>query len=133
MNAPSPTSATLPPGAGSPPDPDAGPAPAEGEKGFEFSLNLLTAVVLVALAASIVTLAYRIIAPRFSEPDSGPVRVTVARPKPAPAADPKGPEKGDEVLMDPGHVFRCEEQGRVTFSDRACPSAAPPPAKPAVQ
>lgn len=111
------------------PSPEAkgGAIPADGERGFELSLNLLTALVLVALAASVVTLVYRVVAPRFfSEHDNGPARVTVAPPKPMPAASDSEPEKGDEVLMDPRHVFRCEEQGRVTFSDRACAADAAP-------
>jgi hypothetical protein len=97
------------------------------DRSFEFSLRLLTVVVLVALVGSTGLLAYRVIAPRFSEPGSGPVKFTSARPKPAPSADNAGPAKGDEVLMDPGHVFRCEEQGRVTFSDRACTEGAKAP------
>jgi hypothetical protein len=123
-------------------DPAAGPAtsapaefespaapPADGgviaaDRGFDLSLRLLTALVLVALAGSVGLLAYRWLAPQFSQQDRGAIAVSPKPAKPAPAVSNAGPARGDEVLMDPGHVFRCEEQGRITFSDRACPSEA---------
>jgi hypothetical protein len=108
-------------------DPDAEPGigadATTGDRSFDFSLRMLTVLVLVALAGSVGLLAYRWVAPQFAQFDSGPPTVTTARPKLAPAKSTAGPAHGDEVLMDPGHVFRCEEQGRVTFSDRACPAA----------
>jgi len=105
---------------------------------LDLSLRLLTALVIIALMGSVSLLAYRWIAPRLARDDNGPV-VRSPSPQAAPAVNPaQGPVKGDEVLMDPGHVFRCEVQGRVTFSDQTCPggaTAAPggnaPPARPA--
>jgi hypothetical protein len=104
-----------------------------GDRSFDFSLRMLTVLVLVALAGSIGLLAYRWLAPQLAQFQRGPVPITTALPKPPPAKTGAGPAKGDEVLMDPRHVFRCEEQGRVTFSDRACPGegAAGRPAPPA--
>jgi len=92
-----------------------------GDSSLDVSLRMLTVLVLFALAGSVSLLAYRWIAPGFSLTDS--TRVTTQRiaPPPAPAEVAADPAKGDEVLMAPGHVFRCTEQGRVTFSDRACP------------
>ncbi len=125
-------------GKGSNPAGDRNPTAAEGveatagDRSFDLSLRLLTVLVLVALIGSVGLLAYRLISPHFYEPDAGSVTITTNRPKPAPAKDSAGPDKGDEVLMDPGHVFRCEEQGRVSFSDRACTqgAAAAPAAAP---
>jgi hypothetical protein len=91
-----------------------------GDRSYDFSLRTLTVLVLVALVGSVALLAYRWVAPQLAEFENGPVTVTTAQPKPAPAKASAGPAHSDEVLMDPGHVFRCEEQGRVTFSDRAC-------------
>ncbi len=99
---------------------DAEAAPPAGDRSFEFSLRLLTVVVLLALVGSVSLLAYRIVSPRFADAGAGAVAVTASRPKPAPSAQSTGPSKNEEVLMDPRQVFRCEEQGRVSFSDHAC-------------
>jgi hypothetical protein len=113
------------------PSQDPGTAPPQvlpaADSSFELSLRLLTALVLVALAASVSLLGYRWIAPRFEAGGSGDVHAKASQPAPAAAAPDKGPVHHDEVLMDPGHVFRCEEQGRVTFSDQACVGALAPP------
>jgi hypothetical protein len=95
-------------------------ASAASDRSFELSLRLLTVVVLVALLGSTMLLAYRLIAPRLSATAGDPIHVIASRPKPAPSASSTSPATGDQVLMDPGHVFRCEEQGRVSFSDQAC-------------
>jgi hypothetical protein len=94
--------------------------PDSGDRSFDLSLRLLTILVAIALAGSISLLAYRWLAPRFLQDDAGPVAARTSEPRPAPASDVAGPAHGDEVLMDPGRVFRCEEQGRVSFSDHAC-------------
>ncbi len=102
------------------------------DNSFDLSLRLLTALVIAALAGSIALLAYRWLAPRLAQRNEGPVAERAAQ-APTPAARPDaGPVHRDEVLMDPGHVFRCVEQGHVTFSDQACPgAAASTPAAPA--
>jgi len=106
------------------------------DRGFDLSLRLLTILVLIALAGSVGLLAYRWLAPRFSENDREPLSSQTNPPAPAVSPADSGPSHGEEVLMDPGRVFRCEEQGRVSFSDHAClgpalaPSAAPPSAPP---
>jgi len=96
--------------------------PGAGDRSFDLSLRLLTALVLVALAGSVSFLVYRWLAPHLSQTDSGPVATKISHPKDAPAAAVDGATHGDQVLMDPGRVFRCEEQGRVSFSDQACPN-----------
>ncbi len=104
-------------------DEDAQGVASAGDSSLDVSLRMLTVLVLFALAGSVSLLAYRWFAPGFSLTDS--TRITTQRiaPPPAPAEIAPDPTKGDEVLMAPGHVFRCTEQGRVTFSDRACPNA----------
>ena len=93
-----------------------------GDRSFDLSLRLLTALVIVALVGSVGLLAYRWIAPSLSQGGSGPITTNARHPPTAPATAVTGPAQGDQVLMDPGRVFRCEDQGRVSFSDRACPS-----------
>ena len=95
----------------------------DADRSFDFSLRLLTALVVIALAGSVSLLFYRWLAPSFSPSGAGTVARSTARPQSAPAATVVGPTRGAEVLMDPGRVFRCEEQGRVSFSDQACGSS----------
>ncbi len=112
----------------------AGAATAADDSSFDLSLRLLTALVIVALAGSIGLLGYRWLAPRLTQHDAGPVAAQTRRAAPAAVDSDADPTHPDEVLMAPGHVFRCVEQGRVTFSDQACPGAppaAPAPAAPA--
>lgn len=99
--------------------------PSADDRSFDLSLRLLTALILVTLAGSVSFLAYRWLAPRFTQADNGPVATKVAPPPDAPAPAVAGSTHRDQVLMDPGRVFRCEEQGRVSFSDQACPSGPP--------
>ncbi len=106
-------------------NPAQGVAASTGDRSFDLSLRLLTILVLIALTASVSLLGYRWLAPRFSHDDGGPLNARSSRPPPAPAGDDRGPSAGDQVLMAPGRVFRCEEQGRVSFSDQACPERGP--------
>jgi len=104
-------------------------AAAPADDSFELSLRLLTALVVVALIGSLGLLGYRWIAPRLERGDTSPLTTRLSRP-PAPAVETDhSPSHGDEVLMDPGRVFRCvDPTGRVSFSDQACPgtpAAAP--------
>jgi hypothetical protein len=105
-----------------------------GDRSFDLSLRLLTALVIVALVGSVGLLAYRWIAPSLSQGGTGPISTNTRHPPAAPTTAVAGPSQGDQVLMDPGRVFRCEDQGRVSFSDRACPgggaSAETPTARP---
>jgi hypothetical protein len=90
------------------------------DSSFDLSLRFLTGLVMVALAASVSLLVYRWIAPRLEAGNAGPIPASANHPTPAAAAPDQAPPHRDEVLMDPGRVFKCEEQGRVTFSDQAC-------------
>jgi len=100
--------------------------PSAADRSFDLSLRLLTALVLAALAGSVSFLAYRWLAPRLSQTDSAAATMKIAPRPAAPVASEAGSTRGDQVLMDPGRVFRCEEQGRVSFSDQACANGAPP-------
>jgi hypothetical protein len=97
---------------------------AASERSYDLSLRLLTWLVVIALAGSVTLLVYRWLEP-LSGDGGNRVTVTQPAPRPAPAPAATGPAKRDEVLMEPGHVFRCEEEGRVTFSDRTCPGSEP--------
>jgi hypothetical protein len=102
---------------------------------FDLSLRLLTIFVLVSLACCVAFLSYRWLYPHFHKAPAAPIEPRgsiIVSPAPASAAKPA---PADEVLMDPHKAFRCIEQGRVTFSDRACDSGSvqtlplnPPPA-----
>ena len=107
------------------------------DSSFDLSLRLLTALVMFALVGSVSLLAYRWIEQNRRNSDAVPPPASATAPAPVAHAPDQGPTHRDEVLMDPGRVFKCEEQGRVTFSDQACTGAAPairpappPPAAP---
>jgi len=91
---------------------------------FDLSLRLLTIFVLVSLVCCVAFLSYRWLAPHLRRAPAAPVEVRgPVVVSPAPAADAV-PAPADEVLMDPHKTFRCVEQGKVTFSDRACDTGA---------
>jgi hypothetical protein len=92
---------------------------------IDFSLRLLTIFVLAALVASAAFLAYRWIAPRFESRDAARLQSRSAPAAIRSAPSLAGPSVGDEVLMDPHRVFRCDERGRVSFSDKACAEGGP--------
>jgi len=100
--------------------------PSTDDRSFDLSLRLLTVLILVTLAGSVSFLAYRWLAPRFAQTDSEPIQTKVAPPPDAPAPTAAGSTHRDQVLMDPGRVFRCVEQGQVSFSDQACPNGPTP-------
>jgi hypothetical protein len=95
----------------------------QSDRFLDFSLRLLTLFVLVALAGCVAFLAYRFLAPHFTEPDPGRFASPHVRPSIQPSPALAGPALGDEVLMDPHRAFRCVNHGSVTFSDHACPDA----------
>ena len=100
---------------------DANPS---SDRYFDLSLRLLTIFVLVSLVACVAFLSYRWIYPRLHGEEE--TRVEAHRPavvSPAPAAEVV-PAPTDQILMDPRKTFRCDEKGRVTFSDRACDSGS---------
>src|SRR5262245_7271462 len=94
---------------------------------YDLSLRILMVVVSVGLVASVAFLTYRWLAP--PRPVQTEVPVVEVGVKPTQAATPAAPPapKG-EVLMNPGQIFKCDVNGRITFSEQPC-SAAPAEAK----
>lgn len=92
------------------------------DRHFDLSLRLLTMFVLVSLALCVAFLTRSFwIGPFTSaekKPDSQAI-VPAAVPQPATVAAP-APQPA--VLMDARKTFRCDDKGRVSFSDRACVS-----------
>jgi hypothetical protein len=107
-------------------NPKSNPGSVSGDdQSFALSLRLLSVLVLAALGGSIAFLAYRSLAPATPGINTNPNREASGRslstdPHPGVSVKP-----ADEVLMAPNRVFRCEERGRVTFSDEACPAGKP--------
>jgi hypothetical protein len=89
---------------------------------YDLSLRILMVVVSVGLVGSVAFLTYRWLAPR--EPVQTEVPVVEIGVKPAQAATPAAtPAPKGEVLMHPGRIFKCEVNGRVTFSEQPCSTA----------
>lgn len=90
---------------------------------YDLSLRILMVVVSVGLVGSVAFLTYRWLAPpRPIQTDVPVVEIGV---KPTQSAAPAvQPAPKGEVLMNPGKIFKCEVNGRVTFSEQPC-SAAP--------
>jgi len=90
---------------------------------YDLSLRILMVVVSVGLVASVAFLTYRWLAPPRPVQIDVPVVEIGAKPTQAttPAASPA--PKG-EVLMNPGQIFKCDVNGRITFSEQPCTAAA---------
>jgi hypothetical protein len=94
---------------------------------YDLSLRILMVVVSVGLVASVAFLTYRWLAP--PRPVQNEVPVVEIGVKPSQSATPVAtPAPKGEVLMHPGQIFKCEVNGRITFSEQPC-SAAPVEAK----
>jgi hypothetical protein len=91
---------------------------------FDLSLRLLTIFVLVSLVCCVAFLSYRWLGPRLRRAPAPPIelRDPVIR-SPAPSTEATQ-APADQILMDPHKAFRCVEQGKITFSDRACDSGS---------
>lgn len=95
-----------------------------GDRFYDFSLRILMGVVSIVLVGCIGFLAFRWLQPQAAaEPGIPLVQVEMKPAERAPAAPP-APAPKAEVLANPGKIFRCEAQGRVTFSDQPCPEGA---------
>ena len=94
------------------------------DRSFALSLRLLTILVWIGLAGSLAMLAYPLVRP--PQNSAGPVSAAHLQAAPERLAAPVAPAE-PRVVMDPGRVaFRCEEQGRTTFSDVASSSGCVP-------
>lgn len=102
---------------------------------YDLSLRILMVVVSVGLVGSVAFLTYRWLAPPRPVETDVPVVPVGVKPAPAPAPVGAAPPKV-EVLMNPGQIFKCEVNGRITFSEQPCAAAgaarkAEEPGKPA--
>jgi len=91
---------------------------------FDLSLRLLTIFVLVSLACCVGFLSYRWLEPLWHAAPATPLQPSNSAAVPPEPTSQGAPAPADEILMDPHKTFRCVEQGRVTFSDRACDSGS---------
>jgi hypothetical protein len=102
---------------------------------YDLSLRILMVAVSVGLVASVAFLTYRWLAP--PRPVHTDVPVLEIGKKPAQTTAPVAtPAPKGEVLMNPGQIFKCDVNGRITFSEQPCPAAGSadktaPAAKPA--
>ena|SRR5882672_828374 len=89
---------------------------------YDLSLRILMVVVSVGLVGSVAFLTYRWLAPPRAVQTEVPVVEIGVRPTqlivPTAAPAPKG-----EVLMAPGQIFKCDVNGRITFSEQPCTAA----------
>jgi len=94
------------------------------DRGFDFSLRVLTGLVVLGLLGSTGWLGYHWFghpraAPGSTATESKAERIDLA---PTPANAEGSP--GNEILMSPGKVFRCKgraDNDPTIFSDRQCP------------
>ena len=106
----------------SPPQPVAADD-SSADRFYDLSLRILMVVVSVGLVASVAFLTYRWLAPPRQVQTEVPVVEIGVKPSQttAPVASPA--PKG-EVLMNPGQIFKCDVNGRITFSEQPCTAAS---------
>ena len=90
---------------------------------YDLSLRILMVVVSVGLVGSVAFLTYRWLAPPRPVQTDVPVLEVGVRPSPA-AVPAAAPAPKGEVLMAPGQIFKCEVDGRITFSEQPCAAGA---------
>lgn len=90
----------------------------------DISLRLLQAVVFAVLLGCVAFLAWRWMQP--DPPAAAELSLTQVEPRPAEIAPPAQEKKSPvvEVLLHPGQIFKCEANGRVTFSEKPCTDGA---------
>ncbi len=86
---------------------------------FDLTLRILMLAVAVALLGCVVFLVHR-----WSKPPVADASLVQLVRAPAPAIAVPLPARADatqaQVLHAPGQIFRCENNGRVSFSDQPC-------------
>jgi hypothetical protein len=89
-------------------------------------LRVLTGAVVLALLGCLIFLLQKLTLTATDPVVEVPVvEVDVRPPTIAVHREPET-TRAAQVLLAPGHIFRCDSDGRVTFTDRACPPAARP-------
>ena len=92
-----------------------------GDRLYDISIRVLMLAVSAALIGCIALLAMRWNLP--AERPAPVVPVTQVTPKSEPVEQAHlRTANNNQVLLAPGRVFRCESNGRVTFTDRPCPT-----------
>ena len=100
------------------------PARPNAERLYDLSLRVLMAIVIATLIGCVVFLAWRWLNPAPA-PSSVVPLTAVERPPAEPARpDEVAPTANAQVLLRPGQMYRCERNGRVTFSDQPCTEGA---------
>ncbi len=88
---------------------------------YDLSLRVLMTAITVVLIGCIGLLSWRWMNP--PQRDGALVPVSQIAPKSAPTAPVQTTAVAPEqVLLVPGQVFRCTIDGRITFTDRPCPT-----------
>ena len=107
-----------------PPLTAAGSAAMTDERMHDVALRVLTVLVVVTLVACVGFLTWRWLNPPTAPSES--VALQPVEPRPQPVAPPAAPvaAAAPQVLLAPGHMYRCERNGRVTFSDQPCDGSA---------
>lgn len=95
-----------------------------GDRFYDFSLRVLMGFVTIVLLGCIGFLAFRWFQPRAATDPGVPLVQVEVKPPTEPATAPAAPEPKAQLLLAPGKIFRCELQGRVTFSDQPCRDGA---------
>lgn len=90
---------------------------------YDLSLRLLMMAITAVLIGCVGLLAWRWLHP--PQRDGGLVPVSEVTPKSTPSAPLQTTSVASEqVLHAPGQVFRCDVNGRITFTDRPCTTVA---------
>jgi hypothetical protein len=97
-----------------------------GDRSFDFSLRVLTVLVLVGLVGSVSLLVYRWIEPRIAQQADAPKVAPDNAPRPPPQKASTEPAPAKEVMRDPRKVFKCIDGNRMIVQDYACTSPAKP-------
>jgi hypothetical protein len=94
---------------------------ATSDRQFDLALNLLTMIVSGAIAVSVIYFAITLMAPK-SPPDRGDVGPPRWAAMPEILIEPWQLDFDAELppLSGTGTVYRCDRNGRVTYSDRPC-------------
>lgn len=93
-----------------------------GDRVYDISLRILMLAVTAALIGAIGVLIWRWNQPPAAPAPVVPVTQVEPRPLPQPRADVAAAGTA-QVLVAPNQVYRCESGGRITFTDRPCPTA----------
>lgn len=93
-----------------------------GDRVYDISLRILMLAVTGALIVAVGVLIWRWNQPHAAPAPVVPVTQVEARQPPEPRTE-VATAANAQVLVAPGQVYRCQSGGKVTFTDRPCPTA----------